>query len=89
MSASDWHWNQVVKLRRHQAELDSMFELFDCTKVRLVERLKSSLAQLEAEQIELFDEAQERAESNLKQELTASLGVSIIYAYLRGRAYES
>lgn len=50
----------MVKLRRHQAELDSMFELFDCTQVHLVERLKSGLAQLEAEQIELFDEAQER-----------------------------
>jgi hypothetical protein len=62
MSASDWHWNQVIRLRRHQAELDSMLSLFDygCTEVRLVERLKSSFAELEAEQIQLFDEAQNR-----------------------------
>ena len=60
MSASDWHWNQVVRLRRHQAELDGMLQLLECTEVHLVEQLKSSLAQLEAEQIELFDVAQGR-----------------------------
>lgn len=52
----------MVELRRCQAELDSMLQLFDygCTEVRLVERLKSSFAQLEAEQIDLFCKAQER-----------------------------
>lgn len=51
-----------MELRRCQAELDSMLQLFDygCTEVRLVERLKSSFAQLEAEQIDLFCKAQER-----------------------------
>lgn len=39
-----------------------MLQLFDyaCTEVHLVEQLKSSFAQLEAEQIELFDAAQQK-----------------------------
>lgn len=39
-----------------------MLLLFDygCTEVLLIERLKSSFAQLEAEQIDLFCNAQER-----------------------------
>ena len=61
LSRSNWHYEMLQRLRRHRAELDAMLQLFDysCTEVHMIEELKSSFAQLEEEQADLFEKAQE------------------------------